>query len=547
MEKKTGIIFALVFASLFLMSFASATLTVTGVPSQIAGSSGQFTITISSNTSESVNLSIPQITSGQGTTGVVSFTVSNDSFSLNKSSKSVSVNYSVSDPNGYFNFLDSSSYSTTLKVNGVSYGTIYFKNTNFCQGTPNVVNILRVDSPDFSITSGYGDSSTWYLLDNITAKVDIENNGNYDLRNVKVQWALYTTDGNKIDSGTLNTFSLNSGNDKTVSINFPLNNGMNRIDNSGGNVVLYVKATGTIRDTSVNSIYDGNQTCSSVSGDGYVETGDDFMIPSEMTMNGNILQNGDTLNGSVSCSSNVNLAGTIYNIGSNDQPSGSYVVIYNQKLGLNQIIKLGSISAFSSQGFSTNFVIPKNAHQQIYGIQISVYDDNNNLYESSNNDQAVKTVYLNVSGGCSINPPIVGATIVSGEAQAGKEVTIQAYVTNNDTQTATFVLAPNGYNSWANLVNMSDSTFTLSPSSTKDLYMTFAINPSVQGAQNFNLIITSNGQIVSQKQVSLNVAQGSFWNNLGSNVNWELVGIVALNIILLVAIIIVAVKILRRR
>jgi hypothetical protein len=548
MGRRISVIFVLAFVVLFLANSVSA-LTVTGVPSQITGTSGHFTVNISSDTNTSVAVSVPSITQG---TGVVSFSVSPSSFSLNTSanhtaSRLVNVNYSVSDPDGYFNFLDSVSYSTSLKVNGQNYGTIYFKNTDFCQGTPNVVNILKVDSPDFSISSGYGDSSTWYLLDNVSAKVDVENNGNYDLRNVKVQWALYTTDGNKIDSGTLSSFSLNSGNDKTVDINFQLNNGMNRIDNAGGNVVLYVKASGTIRDTSANGLYDGNQTCSSVNENGYVETGDDFMIPVDVTLNGNILQNGDTLNGSVSCGSNVNLAGTIYNIGSSDQSSGSYVVIYNQELGVNQIVKLGSISAFSSQDFSANFNIPKNASEKIYGIQLSVYDSNNNLYENSNNDQAVKTVFMNVSGNCAITPPTVTADISSGEATEGKQVTVHVYVRNEDAKTATFVLAPSGYNSWADLVNISAETFTLGSGYSKDVYMTFNLKSGSAGSQNFNIILTSNGQIVSDKQVNLTVAQGSFWSDLGSNVNWEIVGIVLLNVVLLVAIIIVAVKILKRR
>jgi hypothetical protein len=90
-------------------------------------------------------------------------------------------------------------------------------------------------------------------------------------------------------------------------------------------------------------------------------------------------------------------------------------------------------------------------------------------------------------------------------------------------------------------------TFTLDPLQSKDVYMTFDLKQGSKGDQQFLLQVSANGQAVSEKPVVISIASGSFWSNLSENINWEIVGIVALNLILLIAIIVVAVKILKRK
>ena len=548
MKKETSLFFAMVLATFMLMSFASATtLNATDIPTiSIVGTTGSFTFNVISDSNGTVNASLANINSQYGS-GVISFYAAPVNVSANTSTP-MTVSYNVSDPDSYFNFL--SSYQTKLTLNGPGSSsnvyTVTLNDNDFCTGIPNVANILRVDQPSFKIVNGYGDADHWYLLDNLSASVDVQNNNNnFDLRNVKVEWALYTTNGNKIDSGSLSTFNLNAGDDKTVEFDFKLDKSMNRIDKSGGRVFLYVKASGTINNPDAPYTYDGNKSCSFYQNaqQSIIETGDDFMIPTDLTVNGNLLEDGYTLGNSVSCGSTVNLGGTIYNIGNSDQNSGSYVVMYNKELGLNQVFSLGSINSFESQDFSASFVVPKTADEKLYPVQFTVYDNKNRLFENGQNDQAIKNVYLNVSGGCAIAAPYVTAEISAGETKEGGQIIIHTYIRNDDKKTQTFTISPQNYNTWADLVNVTPETFTLSSGYSKDVYLTFNLKSGSAGNQQFDLVAVSNGQVASDKQIALSIAKGSVF----SGINWELVGIVALNIILLIAIIIVAVKILRKR
>ncbi len=548
MKKETSLFFAMVLATFMLMSFASATtLNATNIPTiSIVGTTGSFTFNVISDSNGTVNASLANINSQYGS-GVISFYAAPVTVSANTSTP-MTVSYNVSDPDSYFNFL--SSYQTKLTLNGQNSSsnvyTVTLNDNDFCTGIPNVANILRVDQPSFKIVNGYGDADHWYLLDNLSASVDVQNNNNnFDLRNVKVEWALYTTNGNKIDSGSLSTFNLNAGDDKTVEFDFKLDKSMNRIDKSGGRVFLYVKASGTINNPDAPYTYDGNKSCSFYQNaqQSIIETGDDFMIPTDLTVNGNLLEDGYTLGNSVSCGSTVNLGGTIYNIGNSDQNSGSYVVMYNKELGLNQVFSLGSINSFESQDFSASFVVPKTADEKLYPVQFTVYDNKNRLFENGQNDQAIKNIYLNVSGGCAIAAPYVTAEISAGETKEGGQIIIHTYIRNDDKKTQTFTISPQNYNTWADLVNVTPETFTLSSGYSKDVYLTFNLKSGSAGNQQFDLVAVSNGQVASDKQIALSIAKGSVFNGI----NWELVGIVALNIILLIAIIIVAVKILRKR
>ncbi len=548
MKKETSLFFAMVLATFMLMSFASATtLNATNIPTiSIVGTTGSFTFNVISDSNGTVNASLANINSQYGS-GVISFYAAPVTVSANTSTP-MTVSYNVSDPDSYFNFL--SSYQTKLTLNGQNSSsnvyTVTLNDNDFCTGIPNVANILRVDQPSFKIVNGYGDADHWYLLDNLSASVDVQNNNNnFDLRNVKVEWALYTTNGNKIDSGSLSTFNLNAGDDKTVEFDFKLDKSMNRIDKSGGRVFLYVKASGTINNPNAPYTYDGNKSCSFYQNaqQSIIETGDDFMIPTDLTVNGNLLEDGYTLGNSVSCGSTVNLGGTIYNIGNSDQNSGSYVVMYNKELGLNQVFSLGSINSFESQDFSASFVVPKTADEKLYPVQFTVYDNKNRLFENGQNDQAIKNIYLNVSGGCAIAAPYVTAEISAGETKEGGQIIIHTYIRNDDKKTQTFTISPQNYNTWADLVNVTPETFTLSSGYSKDVYLTFNLKSGSAGNQQFDLVAVSNGQVASDKQIALSIAKGSVFNGI----NWELVGIVALNIILLIAIIIVAVKILRKR
>ena len=554
MKKQTGLILGFLAAFILVISFTSAaSVNITNVQNtNIVGTTGSFNFKLVSDSNGTVNLAIPDINSQYGN-GVISFSYpSSVTFSnvSGTSTKDVTVDYNITDPDSYFNFFDS--YSTTITLSGIASNSqdVKLSYKNFCDGVNNINNILTVDQPDFKVEMGYGDSDTWYLLDNISASVDVQNNNNnYDLRNVKVEWALYTTDGNKIESDTLDSFSLNSGDDKNVEINFQLDKSFNKIDNDGGSLYLYVKATGTIRDTNSNSDINGNKTCSFYKNpeQKYVETGDDFVIPYDIILNGNRLSDGWTLDNSLQCATKVNLAGTVYNLGNNDQSDGGYITIYNEDLGVNKVIQLGSLNGFESQTFSTSFEIPKTAQEKVYQLQFRVYDDRNHIYKNSQNEEALKNIYFKVQGNCKIADPSLNVTLDSEKVVSGQDMVLKVHLRNEDTKNATFTVSANGFGSWATLKTVDPENFILKAGETKDVYLTFGLKDSSAGDQQFNLIVTGNGDVLANKPVLVTVEEGSIFAGLFDNLNWTLWGIIILNVILLIVIIIVARRVLKRR
>ncbi|MDP3966314.1 MAG: putative S-layer protein [archaeon] len=539
LKKTFGILFAIV----MLLGLASATLTTSTIP-ELSQSSGSFKVNVTSTENESVSISIPSIIQGSNEitfSGFPSTIILND---LNGRKVEITVNYDV--PSGFV-FELGQTYSTNLDLNGSLSGAfsapISFKEGDFCEGVENNGN-LEIRDLEFDVENGYGDSDDfWYLFDTISVDIEVRNDGSWDTRNVQLEWELYNTAGDRITDGDVNDFDLDEGDENTVTISFKLDEDIK--DFEGENAVLFVRATGEIDDS--QSQYDGDDTCASDSREVEVRTGDEFMIVEDMTINGNPAERSDVFSGSITCGSTVDFTGVAYNIGDRDQEN-PFVVAYSNDLGVNEIINLNDVNAFRSEDFSLRFDIPKDAEEKTYTLSLSVYDDNSRIFENDEDDDSITNVYFKVEGNCAITPPTVTAEISSGEAKEGKDVTIQAYLRNENNEETTYVLSAEGYSSWANLKEFEPQTFTLGPGEAKDILITLSLKQGSEGEREFNLVASSNGQVLLTKPVLLSVESGSFWDDLGTqNWDWKLIGIIALNVVLLVLIIVVAAKVLKRR
>ena len=159
--------------------------------------------------------------------------------------------------------LSGKKYSTILTANGSVSGiekkVVSFKEVDFCEGTSNKGDLeLSVDN--IKVTDGFGNRDNyWYLFDTVEIELRIENRGNWDMRDVQIDWELYTTDGKRIDHGDLSDFKLRYNDEETKT--FTINLDRNIDDFESENAVLYVRAKGKIDDN--DSPYDGNYTCSS--------------------------------------------------------------------------------------------------------------------------------------------------------------------------------------------------------------------------------------------------------------------------------------------
>jgi len=171
MEKKIGLMFGLILAFVMILNFASATVTVTGIPSSLSQSGGSFDIVVASDTSETLALSVSDLTQDSK---IVDFSLNDTSLTLNNSNSSVKVTYSIG---AGFTFNLGKEYNSTLTINGTS-SPIYtkemkFTDTKFCE--------FGKKGGDLEITGidinniGAGDDNEWEYLDKIEIKLSVEN------------------------------------------------------------------------------------------------------------------------------------------------------------------------------------------------------------------------------------------------------------------------------------------------------------------------------------------------------------------------------------
>jgi len=358
-------------------------------------------------------------------------------------------NVTVSGAVNNFNFPESKSVSVKFTANNATLNSSdsASKNVSFtfasdyCGSTPNVqINNVRV-------LKGYGNNNDWYPLDEVQVEVRVVNNGNWDVNNLELRWALYDKrNGRRIASGREDGSRLREGDEKTMLFNFTLDNNIDYLVNDGA--VLYVRASGRINN--FNGAYDRNNTCDSYKDNNVnIVANSDFVVVDNLKLNG--LKASGLYNKTLSCGQDMTFAGNIWNIGHYDQ-NDLTLEFYNKDLGLLKDIPFNEIRAFDSQNFNYNFVIPKDAKEKLYYITLRVLDNNKNIYQSDDRNEVSEKVFSVNVDHCSITEPSITAVLAS-DAKSGEEMKINATITNLDSDNVTFNIGAQGYDSWAKLVS----------------------------------------------------------------------------------------------
>lgn len=533
--KKLNLLFASTFALIFLIGFASA-VSLSPTSFTLSKQGGSFLIDASSTSlNDTVALSIGQIKDSSNR--VITFTFSTNNFILNNNSQSVNVSYSV--PSS-FNFEFLKEYQTTLTADASNStdatASLSFENSNnFCEYSN--IGDLNTDIRDVTLVTGFGEDTDWFPFDKVEVEVLVENNGDEDIDNIALEWGIYDTQSDKwlIEPTEEDNFDLNNGKEKTVTFDFTIDDNMDEDlqDLESGDYVLYVRASGEI----TSGTNDGDKTCSSDSKDGTITIERNFVIL-------NNIQFPET----VQCDSDVQITADAWNIGSKDQNS-VYVVVYNKELGINQKVDVGDIDSFDSSDFSFNFQLPEGTAEKKYPISLTVYDDNNDVYETGDNQKSTSTVSLDVQGNCVAAKVSVTAILESG-GQAGKPLVIKATVTNTGDKTSTYLLNAASYTEWASSVSLDKTSLTLDAGKSEDVLLTFNVNKNVLGTNLFNFEVLSGNKLIASQPVQVDITKnglGSITGNLFSGDNKYIWGIGILNLILIVLIIVIAVRITRKK
>ncbi len=540
-KKQITLMIASVLVFALFLGLTSAILTTTTMPT-LAQEGNNFTFDLTNNesTAENIVIDVATIIEDDQT---ITFITKSLSIPANETI-TVTVNYLISTG---FDFLLGQEYTTTMTIesNSVDYPNLTrnlaFEKTTFCEDCTNEGD-LDIDSIEINVLNGFGDDEDyWYPLDEIEVEFDVENKGEWDIRKIEIEWALYNTAGEKIMDGTEDEFKLDYGDDITTTFTFILDEDLDKFE--GEDAILYLKAKGEIDDNSAND-KDGMDTCASDSIEVTVNSGDDFVIATEFEMNGVEVE--DDFYDSLSCGEEVTITGKLWNIGDTDQDDVE-LQIYNNALGINEIIKFNEVQSFDYEEFSYTFAVPGEMEEKTYDISFEVYDEDNDLFENSEDDEAITDLFVKIEGSCVFVEPTITA-VLDSEAKAGTEMIVKATITNSGEEQMILTLNVDQFEEWATLTSVNPGVVVLEAGQSQDVMITLKLNKDSEGEHTFEITASLDDEVVQTGSLFVTVEKSSFdFKNLFDKIDLKLALIILINLVLVIAIIIVAVRVARRK
>ena len=520
---------------MMFMSFGSATFTALPNSLTFYNSNPQtFTIT-NTNTSELLNVSFfPTLTIPGEDLYTATFNITGNTTNINTSNPSI-ITVIPATTIDFSKFNLGKTYSKDLLVSNSNNSaenhtiTIKIENNEVCE-YDNLGSNLKIKIRDISVEEGFGDDEEWYPFDEIEIEIDVENNGPEDIDDIVVEWGLYNTETNEwvIDEEE-NDFNLKDGDEERIMISFKLDDVDEFEEN--GDYIFYVWATGEDDD------FDGNETCISDLEPINIIIESDFVVLDNFQFSE-----------MVSCKDDVQITADVWNIGDSDQDD-VYVMVYNKELGINEKIEIGDIDDFEDEKLVFEFQVPENAEEKWYSLKFTVYDEDDDVYENDNDDKAEFTVSFKVEGNCIVEPQVMVTASLESGGKAGQELVIKATVANTGSKLVTYELNAIDYSDWATLISIEPSTIMLDAEQSADVLITFNVNKDVSGDKLFNIEVLLEDEPAVTQPVSVTIEKSGFsfiTGDIISGGNWYLWGIGALNVILIIVIILVALRVAKK-
>jgi hypothetical protein len=398
-------------------------------------------------------------------------------------------------------------------------------------------NVGHSYSSDSGFSSGFGKDDEWFPLEEIEVEIEIENDGDYDVDDVEVSWGLYDTQNNEwvIDFDDEKDFNLKDGKEEVLTVNFVLDDDMD-IDledlGDGENYRFYVTAMGTIDDN--DSPNDGVDTCVS-----------DFESASMIIESDFVVLDNIEMPEVISCGDTVTVTTNAWNIGDSDQDEVTIRVSDRENLmDVAETVDVGDIDAFDKQGVSFSFDVPRSLEEGTYSLLLKVIDEDGDVYENDfDDDQSRFTVLFDVVDCSSVEEISVSASLDS-VAKAGQPLTIRTTIVNTGLDSSSFNVNAAGFAAWASSAQIDQPTVLLDVGESKDVLLTFDVAKDAKGTQNFFVEIVSESGKVTRQPVQVDIEASSLFGGFGGNA--YLWGIGALNILLVIIIIIVAIRVAKR-
>ena len=547
---KAKIFSSLSFVVLFLLvltSFASATPSFSGVPSSLSTLEGYHEYNITLANATDVITSLVTITEG------TSFDVT---ISFNSTTNISTVSYTV--PTGFeFEFEKEYSFSITandsLTSTSASQKLTFEENTNWYDGDNE--GELNVYDMELDVSSGFGDEDNyWYPFDEAQIKFTVENNGEYDIENIKIEVCVFDEDKGKCvfdeDDMDLSTdeFDLDSGDDQDVKITFTVDG--DNLKSGDTDYTIYVRAVGKLTgDDAEDDDVDGDKTGDSEYQEITIYTDDEFVIISNIQFNSD----------SVSCGDEIELTADVWNVGDSDLDDDEvYVRAYNKELGIDKVFEFDNgIDAMESESITLSLSI-EDVKAGNYLIKLTAYDDedmeDDDVFETRHDeDKSIFYAELKVDDSCSVSsvPTAVVSASLQSEAKAGKDLIVKATITNTGSESKTFLVSASSYTDWASSASLDKTSITLAAGQSTDVLVTLKVLSSSEGENGFDIELVEGSKFLSQP-VPVTIEKSSSFPNItgfvsGFGDNAYLYGILALNLILIAGIVFVAIKLVRKK
>lgn len=545
---RTKILSSILLTTFLLLATVSATVTFTVNPSTLvftqATNSAEITLTNTGN--ETATFTLPsniQISDGTDVATVIlnKYTLSLDSGA--SSNLSASVNPSGIDK------LDVGIYTINADIKAInttsgenSTQTLTFSiHKSYCEKGPLNLSTIEIKSVDESGSSSDSDW-TWYPQDNITLEVKVKNNDDDTDRTVRIEWDIYDTEAKEfLDIGDDDTLSIDSNEDETAEFTFEVPYDLAR----GSNYILYIKA------------YDDDdgedKICSVAKDDGRSALlGEEEGISLEIKRDSHDVQVTKTnIPELLSCGSTSDIGLWVANLGRSREEKIKVTLlksVFSEEIS-REISKLDWDDKAEEVSFP--ITVPKDLEEKEYKLNFKIESD----YDKDKDEYAIEDTMsytIEVKGNCVAEQKQAAALITAeldSDAIAGEQLIIKGTLKNTGTATTTYDLSAVDYDSWATLDRIDTRSVTLDAGKSKDFSLYFTIKDNAKGEQFFTIKAVVSGTETTEQEVSVMVEQKEtevISGITGATItehlreNWFIWVIVVINIVLIIAIILVA-------
>lgn len=252
------------------------------------------------------------------------------------------------------------------------------------------------------------------------------------------------------------------------------------------------------------------------------------------------------------CSEQVSLSVDVYNIGDKDFEDQIKVTLSNKELGINEEeISSGDFDEGDKSQVTFSFEVPKDAQEKTYTLLMETfydYDKDDDQYDEISEDTF--TALLKVEGSCTaVSANALVTAILESGGDAGEKLVVRATITNNEDEAKVFTINAAGFSQWASSFITDRNSLSLGAGESANVLFTFNVNDDASGSQSFTIeLVSEDNEVITQPvSVSIEEAKSGFLTGSFLGVkNGYLFGIAILNLVLVLAIIIVAIRVMRR-